>query len=100
MCFSTINIQGIGRAIAKRLIQHGATVYALSKSFDNLKSLQKEVAGIHIININLEDWVATQKAVEEIGPVDLLVNNAGVAVLESFLDIKPESFDRFLHLLV
>lgn len=38
-----------------------------------------------------------RKAVEKIGEVDLLVNNAAIAVLESFLETKLENFDRVLN---
>lgn len=89
-------ITGIGRAIAIRLFRNGATVYALSKTPDHLKSLRQEFPEIHIVCVDLTDWQATQKAVEDIGHIDLLVNNAGVSVLESFLDIKPESFDKYV----
>ena len=85
---------GIGRAIVKRLAQYGATVYALSKSAQNLDSLAKEEPRVKAINVDLEDWEATRKAVERVGHIDLLVNNAGINVLESFLDIKQESFDK------
>lgn len=89
--------QGIGRAIVKRLAQYGATVYALSKSPQNLDSLAKEEPRVKAINVDLEDWEATRKAVEGVGHIDLLVNNAGINVLESFLDIKQESFDKIFN---
>lgn len=87
-------LKGIGRAITKRLFQNGANVYALSKTPEHLKSLHQEIPGVHIVCVDLTDWEATQKAVTDIGHIDLLVNNAGVAILEPFLDIKPESLDK------
>jgi len=86
--------QGIGRALAKQLSKHGATVFALSKSKQNLESLKEEIEGIQILTVDLCDWEATRKAVESVGHIDLLVNNAGVAVLQSFMTITPDSFDR------
>jgi len=88
--------QGIGRALVKHLSTHGATVFALSKSEDNLKSLAQEVTGIQTIAVDLSDWEATRKAVDSIGHVDLLVNNAGIAILESFMTITPDSFDKLI----
>jgi len=85
---------GIGRALAKQLSKHGATVFALSKSKQNLESLKEEIEGIQILTVDLCDWEATRKAVESVGHIDLLVNNAGVAVLQSFMTITPDSFDR------
>lgn len=77
------------------MFEHGAKVYALSKTSENLRKLQEEAPGILTVNVDLEDWEATQKAVKDLGHIDLLVNNAGVAILESFLDIKSESFDKY-----
>lgn len=86
---------GIGRAIAIRLSQNGAVVHALSKSSHHLESLKREVPEILPLQVDLEDWDATKTALEGLGNIDLLVNNAGVAVLEQFLDVKPESFDKY-----
>lgn len=89
---------GIGRAIVQRLAQNGATVYALSKSAQHLESLAKEEPGVKTVNVDLEDWDATRKVVEAIARIDLLVNNAGVNVLESFLDIQQDSFDKYVYI--
>lgn len=87
---------GIGKAIVKRLFNSGATVYALSKSAKNLETLQQEVPGINVIVADLENWETTRNALKELpNQIHLLVNNAGIAVLEPFLDIKEENIDRF-----
>ena len=61
-----------------------------------MQSLLQEVPGIHSVVVDLQDWDAAKKAVQEIGHIDLLVNNAGIAILESFLDIKDDSFDKYV----
>lgn len=48
---------------------------------------------IQTICVDLLDWNATRKAVQNILPIDLLVNNAAVAYLSPFLDVTPEQFD-------
>lgn len=93
-----ITITGIGRAIAKRLQQYGATVYALSRTAAHLESLKQEVPEINLLQVDLQDWEKTAEAVQSVGRVDLLVNNAAVASLESFLDVTPESFDKYIEL--
>ena len=77
-----------------RLYEHGATVYALSKTKENLLSLLEEAPGIKLIHVDLEDWNATKKSLQDIGHIDMLVNNAGINILEPFLDIQEESFDK------
>lgn len=43
--------------------------------------------------VDLADWDATERALKDMGPVDLLVNNAGCAMLQPFLEITEDSFD-------
>ena len=43
--------------------------------------------------VDLGDWNASRAAVAGVGEVDLLVNNAGVAKLDRFLDVTPDDFD-------
>jgi len=43
--------------------------------------------------VDLADWASTQKAVEAILPIDLLVNNAGYFALNSLLDIRENDID-------
>ncbi|KAG9473584.1 hypothetical protein GDO78_004074, partial [Eleutherodactylus coqui] len=50
--------------------------------------------GVEIVCVDLMDWPATEAALSSIGPVDLLVNNAGIADQKSFLEITQDSFDR------
>lgn len=45
--------------------------------------------------MDLADWDATAAALARAGPVDLLVNNAAVALLQPFLDVTRDAFDRW-----
>ncbi|CAB0029935.1 unnamed protein product [Trichogramma brassicae] len=85
--------QGIGRETALRLSKFKGTVIALSKTQKNLDSLVKEDPRIQTVCVDLGDWAATRRAVKSVLPIDLLVNNAGVARLDPFLTAKPEDFD-------
>jgi len=53
-----------------------------------------QVSGITTVCVDLRDLDATKKAVESLGPINLLVNNAGVGKLQHFLDVTPEAYDR------
>ncbi len=44
--------------------------------------------------VDVSDLPAVRKAVEAVQPIHLLVNNAGVATLQHFLDVTPEEYDR------
>lgn len=44
--------------------------------------------------VDLGDWGATEKALGGVGPVDLLMNNAAMALMRPFLEVTKEDFDR------
>lgn len=85
--------KGIGRQIALTLAEAGARLVALSRSADDLARLRAET-GCDTITCDLSDAAATRAAAEQAGPVDGLVNNAGISVPQSLLDTTPEAFDR------
>ncbi|KAL5004891.1 hypothetical protein ScPMuIL_018347 [Solemya velum] len=85
--------RGIGRAVTKALCDRGAKVYALSKTECNLDSLKSEIPSVETICVDLSDWEATRDAVKAIEAVDFLVNNAGVALVKSFLETTKEDID-------
>lgn len=89
--------QGIGRSIALQLSKLGAEVYALSRTKSKLETLQQEDSKIKIICVDLSDWDATRKAVQEVTPIQLLVNNAGSFSLGTFLDTTPETMDTLFN---
>ena len=50
---------------------------------------------IRTVCVDLSDWAATTNAVEGIGPVDLLVNNAAVGINDAFLDTKEDDINKY-----
>ncbi|XP_043483853.1 L-xylulose reductase [Leptopilina heterotoma] len=85
--------QGIGKELSKRLSNCKATVIALSKTQKHLDNLKAENPKIETICADLKDWNATRRIVQSVLPIDLLVNNAGVALLKPFLEATSEDFD-------
>lgn len=85
--------KGIGRRTAELLAERGARVVALSRSSDDLAALEKAV-GARGIAVDLADAAATRAATGEALPAELLVNCAGINILEPFLEMSDESFDR------
>lgn len=85
---------GIGRALCLHLNTLNASVVAISKSYDRLKTLQMEAPSICIVAVDLRDWDATKTALESLPAPHGVVNNAGVAVLRPILELEEKDFDR------
>jgi L-xylulose reductase len=87
--------KGIGREIAVLLHSLGADVVALSRTAQDLVSLEAEI-GCKTILADLADANVARQAAEEAGSVDLLVNNAGISILQPFLETTVEAFDQVM----
>jgi 3-oxoacyl-[acyl-carrier protein] reductase len=73
--------RGIGRLIARELADAGMSVAVAARTRDQVEETAKEIGGIAVTAdvSKHEDVEAIVAAVErELGPIDLLVNNAGV----------------------
>jgi len=94
--------RGIGRAIAEKLaapdvtlLLHGRDTVALAET---CKSVQSHCAGV----IKLIHDLATEKGVfnliSEVGgdPLDVLINNAGIAVVKPFREITLDEWNQTL----
>jgi NAD(P)-dependent dehydrogenase (short-subunit alcohol dehydrogenase family) len=72
--------RGIGRGIARALAALGACVFAVSRTEAELASLAAEI-GCDYLAVSLADEAGCRRAVEtaqeRLGPVSVLVNNAG-----------------------
>ena len=74
--------RGIGRAISENLRDAGYVVAATYAGNDEAAAKFKEETGIAVYKFDVADFEACQAAVAQItadlGPVDVLVNNAGI----------------------
>ena len=85
--------KGIGREIAGMLHSFNAQVVALSRTERDLRSL-KEETNCETIVAELGDPDAAQRAAEQAGDIDFLVNNAAIAILEPFLKTTVKAWDE------
>ena len=49
-----------------------------------------------LVCVDVLDIAKTRDKLKDVGPVDLLVNNAGVSTLQSFLEVTPEDYDKWV----
>ncbi|KFM69898.1 L-xylulose reductase, partial [Stegodyphus mimosarum] len=86
--------RGIGRAVAVELAKRGADVIALSRTKVHLDELKNEIPQVEIVCADISNWRETESVIKSLGPIDLLVNNAGVASLQDVGCVTEEEFDR------
>jgi L-xylulose reductase len=84
--------KGIGREIAMMLHRFNAQVVAVSRTQSDLQTLRDEIRCETIV-ADLGNVGEARAAAQRAGDIDLLVNNAAVAILEPFLETKVESWD-------
>ena len=75
------------------LHRFNARVVALSRTEKDLQTLKEEI-GCETILAELGDAGAARQAAEQAGEIDLLVNNAAIAILEPFLKTTAEAWDK------
>lgn len=93
---------GLGRAIAIEFGRHGAQVALLARSEEGLANAKREVevAGGKAVTIptDVADAAAVESAAalveQELGPIDVWVNNAMASVFSPVKEMKPEEYKR------
>ncbi len=97
---------GIGLATAQRFAKEGARVAIWDLNEDGAKSAAAELvaAGAKVIaskvDVSKRAEVEAALAVvrKEWGPVQVLVNNAGITLFQDFLKTTEEEFDRVMNI--
>jgi len=96
---------GIGRAIAVGLARAGAAIAVLARNEEKNQRVMDElraigVAGLAVkvdVSARAELQPALAKVEETLGPVSILVNNAGITVIGGVLDQTPEDWDKVIE---
>ena len=95
--------RGIGKAIARAFVDHGATVcFTYMSSDEKARALEKELGGtVKGYKSDAADFDAAQKlidqVVEEFGRVDVLINNAGITRDTLLMRMTEEQWDEVIQ---
>lgn len=95
--------QGMGASHAKKFIDEGAKVVLTDLNEEKGQAFAKELGeNALFVKQNVadeKDWqTVVAKAEEAFGPVNVLVNNAGITIAKSFLDTTPEEYRRIVEI--
>jgi len=90
--------RGIGRGIALRLARDGADIALVDVRQDGISSVADEISEIGskattlVADVSDRDQVfgAVEHATNALGGFDIMVNNAGIALVEAIADTTPE----------
>lgn len=90
---------GIGAAITKKFLAHGGTVFILDKNISkarNLKDSLENNTKIEVFSCDVSDTNKIEELILEIdkeNPIDVLVNNAGIAHVGNIENTSEEDLD-------
>ncbi|MFQ5823995.1 MAG: SDR family NAD(P)-dependent oxidoreductase [bacterium] len=92
---------GIGAATAKRFLNEGSGVVVLDRDTAACKKIQQALpalSGIIVADVSASEEVA--RAFNELDDlyqgVDVLINNAGISIRHSLMDITPEEWQQVI----
>lgn len=96
---------GIGRAFCKRFAAEGAKVVVADIQLAAAEQVAGEIDGaggralpIAVdVTARLQVNAMVEQALREFGQVDVLVNNAGIYPINSFMEITEEDWDRVVN---
>jgi NAD(P)-dependent dehydrogenase (short-subunit alcohol dehydrogenase family) len=95
--------RGIGRACAERFLSEGAKVVLGDIDAEHLKETAAAIGAPDkvlavVTDVGKKDQVVAliDAAVKKFGRIDIMVNNAGIAPVQDFLEISEADYDRVL----
>ncbi len=94
---------GIGRGLCEVLAKQGAIVYAADINEEGLQKLVDSAsAGIIPVKLDVSQAQDFQYAIDKVladhGRLDILFNNAGIAVAGAFKDMPEDAMERIINI--
>jgi NAD(P)-dependent dehydrogenase (short-subunit alcohol dehydrogenase family) len=88
---------GLGAHFARCLGEAGAAVVLAARRGDRLKSLQAELAKKKIaakaVDLDVQSAQSIASALDAAGPIDIVVNNAGISIVKPALEMHEQDWD-------
>jgi 3-hydroxybutyrate dehydrogenase len=91
---------GIGLAVARAFAEHGATVVLADVDADRLAGVAASIPGAIPLHADLSSRAAVQDLADRAGPIDVLVNNAGIQHVSPVEEFDPAKWDLLLAIML
>jgi meso-butanediol dehydrogenase/(S,S)-butanediol dehydrogenase/diacetyl reductase len=94
---------GIGEATARRFLEEGAQVVVLDRDTAACTRIKRDLPALKAtIVADVSDAQAVSRAFDELDNIcqdlDVLINNAGISIRHSFLDITPQEWQQVIDI--
>ncbi|GGK06093.1 3-alpha-hydroxysteroid dehydrogenase [Lentibacillus kapialis] len=95
--------RGQGKAIAEHLALLGGTVVVGARNYDKAQEVAVDIGEDHAYPVQLDvtkesQWkAATDKIMDQLGRIDVLVNNAGALKRKSFTDTTMDDYQELIN---
>ncbi len=105
VCLITGSAQGIGRGIAEKFAQEGATVIITDLNIDDAQKTASEIATKYksttdgfVMDVTNEADVNSciDEIVKKYGAIDVLVSNAGIQIISPFEDFATNDWQKLM----
>ena len=90
--------KGIGKSIAKILVQAGYDVYICARNSELIEKTAKEIGAKAFFVCDITDFESCKIMIEKINGVDILVNNAGAYVWAAVEKTKQKDINALIDL--
>lgn len=98
--------KGIGKSIAIALAKEGVNLGLIARTAADLESLQNSLKAEHSVNVHIatadisnqqEAEAAVLKLQEQLGSIDILINNAGIAEFGTLVEMEQSTWERIIQ---
>lgn len=98
--------KGIGKSIAIALAKEGVNLGLIARTAADLESLQNSLKTEHSVNVHIatadisnqqEAEAAVLKLQEQLGSINILINNAGIAEFGTLVEMEQSTWERIIQ---
>ncbi|MGN7818863.1 3-ketoacyl-ACP reductase [Chitinophaga varians] len=97
--------KGIGRAVAVALAQEGADIALIGRSEGPLQEVVATLTGMGVkaayaiadVGVMAEVDKAVASLTQQLGNIDILINNAGIAAFGGFMELTPAQWEDIIR---